>query len=95
MNDVKIIIDTLNRRFDDIQKRLDDSIADGKDKHNAQQKAIDIHSKSIKELNDEIIGLRPMKKFYDKMRDFSMGIIILLGSVVLALAGYIKAHFLR
>lgn len=94
-SETKLILETLNKRFDDMGKRIDDSISDGKDKHTSQQVALDRHCKTIKKMNEEIIGLRPMKKFYDKMRDFSMGVIILLGGTVISLCVYLKEHLFK
>ena len=64
------------------------SMQDGK--NDEQQKQIDNHCGRIRGIEKAIVGISPMKKFYDKIASFSIGVIILLGSTVIGLCLYLK-----
>lgn len=59
------------------------------DKNDEQQKQIDNHCERIRGAEGRIIELQPSKNFYNKIRDFAVGSIIILGGAVIAMASYI------
>lgn len=61
-----------------------------KDKHNEQQKQIDSHCLRLRETENSINELKPVKKLYDKMSSFAIGVFITLGGAVLFAATWIK-----
>lgn len=42
----------------------------------------------------DLAEMKPIKKLYDKISGFAIGVIVLLGSSVIALAAYIKSHLI-
>ena len=59
------------------------------DRNEEQQKQIDNHCSRLRETEGSIIELQPSKRFYNKIRDFAVGSIIVLGGAVIAMASYI------
>ncbi len=76
------MIESYNGKF----RMIDDRIT--KDKKDSQ-KQLDNHCPRIRKIENRIIELQPSKKFYDKIRDFSVGIFVLLGGTIIAMASYI------
>ena len=102
-NDYKQIEKLFNAKFEALNRRMNDVITlfneykeETKryiDEHNKnQQKTIDSHCDRIRKIEQGIIELQPSKKFYDRIRDFSVGAIIILGGAVIVMANYIYQH---
>lgn len=74
-------------------KEFFDKVCDmQKDKHIEQQKQIDNHCERIRETEKCIGSMKPIKKLYDKIGSFAIGLIILLGGAVISVAVFFKDH---
>ena len=73
-------------------RMLDDRIT-GVDKRH--QKQVDNHCPRIRQLETFMIEIKPIKKLYDKVGTFAIGVIILLGSTVIGVAVYLKDHLTK
>ena len=102
-NDYKQIEKLFNAKFEALDKRMDDIINSFNaykevtkqyidERNQDQQKLIDSHCFRLREAEKEIIELQPSKNFYGKIKDFSVGAIIVLGGAVITMASYIYEH---
>ena len=94
--DGKKIVDLLCQKIDDSQKqtskRIDDIIASNNAVNDRQQELLHSHCSRIRKMESENVEMRPVKKFYCRLRDFALGLIVFLGGTVIAVAAYLKAH---
>ena len=65
-----------------------------KDKNNEQQKQIDNHCERIRSVEELLQAMKPVKRLYEKISNFTVGLIILLGGAVIAVAVFFKDHLI-
>ena len=99
-DDYKQIKELFEVKFKALDSRMDDIIASFNnyknttkqytdEQHKGQQGHLDNLCKRTRETENKVLELQPLKKFYDKIRDFSVGVFVLLGGAVITMASYI------
>ena len=92
----KIIVQLLTTKMEEshkqITKRIDDLIDYNKETANRNKELLHSHCERLRQVEEENVEMRPIKKFYSKIRDYALGLIIFLGGTVIAIAGYLKTH---
>ena len=94
--DSQKVVDLLCQKIDDSQKqtskRIDDIITSNKEVNDRQQELLHSHCSRIRKMEEDNVEMRPVKKFYCKLRDYALGLIIFLGGTVILAATWIKTH---
>ena len=92
----KIIVQLLTAKMDEsnqqITKRIDDLIVYNKETADGHKELLHSHCERLRQCEEENVEMRPVKKFYSKLRDYALGLIIFLGGTVILAASYIRHH---
>jgi len=99
--DSQKIVELLSQKIDDLRKqlnqRMDDLILTSNQRIDEAKNLIDNHCGRIRKNTNtlEVIKteLEPIKKFYNRITDFSVGIIIFVGSIIGGIIYFLKNKY--
>jgi len=89
---VKLLSEKIDSSTKQTNQRIDDLIVSNKETSNRHKELLHSHCLRLRQCEEENVEMRPVKRFYSKLRDYALGLIIFLGGTVVAVAAYLKTH---